>query len=137
MVATLTAPAGQPHAGYASAYRPLGVASPSARGRRVDVLSAWKYCARAARQALRLCRGFLSIYKRKKIRCLITAYDGVVSRKYGLCSALFPKRSAKIIYTTNAIENLNHVIRKTTKTRGSFPTDGVRNQADLSGHPQF
>ena len=28
-----------------------------------------------------------------------------------------------IIYTTNAIESLNHVIRKTTKTRGSFPTD--------------
>ena len=29
----------------------------------------------------------------------------------------------KIIYTTNAIEGLNRVIRKTTKTRGSFPTD--------------
>jgi transposase-like protein len=29
----------------------------------------------------------------------------------------------KIIYTTNAIESLNKVIRKTTKTRGSFPTD--------------
>ena len=29
----------------------------------------------------------------------------------------------KIIYTTNAIESLNTVIRKTTKTRGSFPTD--------------
>ncbi|MFG6501649.1 transposase, partial [Sulfitobacter sp. 1A15106] len=29
----------------------------------------------------------------------------------------------KIIYTTNAIESLNRVIRKTTKTRGSFPTD--------------
>jgi putative transposase len=28
----------------------------------------------------------------------------------------------KIIYTTNAIESLNRVIRKTTKTRGSFPT---------------
>ena len=60
----------------------------------------------------------------------------------------------KIIYTTNAIESLNRVIRKTTKTRGSFPTDaaatkliylairnfekaGRRHQADLSGHPQF
>ncbi len=29
----------------------------------------------------------------------------------------------KIIYTTNAIENLNRVIRKSIKTRGSFPTD--------------
>ena len=31
----------------------------------------------------------------------------------------------KIIYTTNAIESLNRVIRKTTKTRGSFPTDAA------------
>ena len=29
----------------------------------------------------------------------------------------------KIIYTTNAIEGLNRVIRKTVKTRGSFPTE--------------
>src|SRR5690606_29260483 len=29
----------------------------------------------------------------------------------------------KIIYTTNAIESLNRVIRKLIKTRGSFPTD--------------
>ena len=29
----------------------------------------------------------------------------------------------KIIYTTNAIESLNRVIRKAIKTRGSFPTD--------------
>lgn len=29
----------------------------------------------------------------------------------------------KIIYTTNAIENLNREIRKSIKTRGSFPTD--------------
>lgn len=29
----------------------------------------------------------------------------------------------KIIYTTNAIESLNQVIRKSIKTRGSFPTD--------------
>jgi transposase-like protein len=28
----------------------------------------------------------------------------------------------KIIYTTNAIESLNYVIRKPIKTRGSFPT---------------
>jgi transposase-like protein len=35
----------------------------------------------------------------------------------------FPPAVRKIIYTTNAIESLNHVIRKTTKTRGSFPTD--------------
>lgn len=49
---------------------------------------------------------------------------------------IFPKEVRKIIYTTNApsqrmqtfacramIESLNRVIRKTTKTRGSFPTD--------------
>ena len=35
----------------------------------------------------------------------------------------FPPSVRKIIYTTNAIESLNRVIRKTTKTRGSFPTD--------------
>jgi putative transposase len=35
----------------------------------------------------------------------------------------FPPAVRKIIYTTNAIESLNQVIRKTTKTRGSFPTD--------------
>lgn len=29
----------------------------------------------------------------------------------------------KIIYTTNAIESLNRVIRKSIKTPGSFPTD--------------
>ena len=29
----------------------------------------------------------------------------------------------KIIYTTNAIESLNRVIRKSIKTRGAFPTD--------------
>jgi putative transposase len=35
----------------------------------------------------------------------------------------FPPAVRKIIYTTNAIESLNRVIRKTIKTRGSFPTD--------------
>ena len=35
----------------------------------------------------------------------------------------FPPAVRKIIYTTNAIESLNRVIRKTTKTRGSFQTD--------------
>jgi transposase-like protein len=35
----------------------------------------------------------------------------------------FPPAVRKIIYTTNAIESLNRVIRKTTKTRGSFPPD--------------
>jgi len=35
----------------------------------------------------------------------------------------FPPDVRKIIHTTNAIESLNRVIRKTTKTRGSFPTD--------------
>ena len=35
----------------------------------------------------------------------------------------FPPAVRKIIYTTNVIESLNRVIRKTTKTRGSFPTD--------------
>ena len=35
----------------------------------------------------------------------------------------FPPAVRKIIYTTNAIESLNRVIRKSTKARGSFPTD--------------
>ncbi len=37
----------------------------------------------------------------------------------------FPPAGRKIIDTTNAIESLNRVIRKTTKTRGSFPTDAA------------
>ena len=35
----------------------------------------------------------------------------------------FSAEVRKIIYTTNAIESLNRVIRKSIKTRGSFPTD--------------
>lgn len=31
----------------------------------------------------------------------------------------------RIIYTTNAIEGLNRVIRKSIKTRGSFPTEAA------------
>ena len=38
-------------------------------------------------------------------------------------SAFPPAESRKIIYTADAIESLNRVIRKTTKTRGSFPTE--------------
>ena len=34
-----------------------------------------------------------------------------------------PPDVRRIIYTTNAMESLNRVIRKTTKTRGGFPTD--------------
>ena len=35
----------------------------------------------------------------------------------------FPKDIRKAIYTTNAIESLNHSLRKLIKTRGAFPTD--------------
>ena len=35
----------------------------------------------------------------------------------------FPLAVRKLIYTTNAKASLNRVIRKTPKTRGSFPTD--------------
>ena len=35
----------------------------------------------------------------------------------------FDPEIRKIIYTTNAIESLNRVIRKSIKTRGSFPTE--------------
>ena len=35
----------------------------------------------------------------------------------------FPPAVRKIIYTTNAIESLNRVIRKSIKTRGPFPTE--------------
>ena len=33
--------------------------------------------------------------------------------------------SHKVIYTTNAIESLNSVIRKSVKTRKLFPSDGI------------
>jgi putative transposase len=35
----------------------------------------------------------------------------------------YPPEIRKVIYTTNAIESLNNVLRKVTKNRGSFPTD--------------
>jgi putative transposase len=35
----------------------------------------------------------------------------------------YPPDIRKVIYTTNAIESVNMSLRKTTKTRGSFPTD--------------
>lgn len=35
----------------------------------------------------------------------------------------YPDTIRKIIYTTNPIEGFNRIIRKSTKTRGSFPTD--------------
>ena len=37
----------------------------------------------------------------------------------------FPPAVRKIIYATNAFESLMRVTHKTTKTRGSFPTDAV------------
>ena len=37
----------------------------------------------------------------------------------------FPPAVRNIIYTTNAIESLNRVIRKSIKTRGSFPTEAA------------
>src|SRR5207237_6105280 len=33
------------------------------------------------------------------------------------------RRSAKMIYTTNAVEALNRSLRKIIKTRGTFPND--------------
>jgi transposase-like protein len=35
----------------------------------------------------------------------------------------YPEDIRKAIYTTNAVESLNSVIRKSTKTRKLFPTD--------------
>jgi putative transposase len=35
----------------------------------------------------------------------------------------FSSAIRKIIYTTNAVESLNRVLRKTLKTKGSFPTE--------------
>lgn len=35
----------------------------------------------------------------------------------------FPEEIRKAIYTTNAIESLNSIIRKATKKRKVFPTD--------------
>lgn len=35
----------------------------------------------------------------------------------------YPEEIRRIIYTTNAVESLNSTLRKTLKTRGSFPSD--------------
>ncbi|MFQ3218603.1 MAG: putative transposase [Paraglaciecola sp.] len=37
----------------------------------------------------------------------------------------YPADIRKVIYTTNAIESLNSVIRKSVKTRKVFPSDGA------------
>lgn len=37
----------------------------------------------------------------------------------------FDSATGKIIYTTDAIESLNRVIRKSIRMRSSFPTDGA------------
>lgn len=44
------------------------------------------------------------------------------------CITLFfeyPLEICRVIYTTNAIRSLNMSMRKITKNRGSFPSDGV------------
>ncbi len=41
----------------------------------------------------------------------------------GRAAAISPQAAGADIDTTNAIESLNRVIRKSIKTRGSFPTD--------------
>ena len=45
----------------------------------------------------------------------------------------YPPEIRKVIYTTNAIESINMSLRKVIKTRSSFPTDEVGDQAVLSG----
>jgi len=37
---------------------------------------------------------------------------------------VFSPEIRRVIYTTNAIESLNRVIRKAIRTRGSFPSEG-------------
>jgi putative transposase len=49
----------------------------------------------------------------------------------------FPPAVRKITYTTNAIESLNRVARKTTKTRGSFPTDDAATKLIYLAIPSF
>ena len=44
----------------------------------------------------------------------------------------FPLEIRKIIYTTNLIENLNGKIRKYTKSKLSFPSDGAVKKDSLS-----
>ena len=49
----------------------------------------------------------------------------------------FPPSVRKIIYTTNAIESLNRVIRKTTKNTRQLSNRRCGNQTDLSRHPKI
>ena len=73
------------------------------------------------------------------LRPRLYAYACVRRLRYFLCKAgerhylwravddgplfAFPPAIRKMIYTTNAAESLNRSLRKTIKTRGSFPTD--------------
>ncbi|PJN93643.1 hypothetical protein CNY89_19380 [Amaricoccus sp. HAR-UPW-R2A-40] len=47
----------------------------------------------------------------------------------------FSPEIRRVIYTTNAIESLNRIIRKAIKTRGSFPSEDAAENADLPGNP--
>ncbi|SNX74154.1 mutator family transposase [Cereibacter ovatus] len=55
--------------------------------------------------------------------CLSRSLRQVWMSGAGILFFGFDPAIRKIIYTTNAIESLNRVIRKPIKTRGSFPTD--------------
>ena len=104
----------------------------------------WKDRKAAAKEPPCSCAGFIRPWttRRPPKRWMISRPNGAVntpqSHQHGAGHGrraseiipffAFPPAVRKIIYTTNAIESLNRVIRKTTKTRGSFPTDDAANK---------
>jgi putative transposase len=47
----------------------------------------------------------------------------------------YPVEIRRVIYTTNAIESLNSVIRHAIKKRKVFPRDESVNKGGVAGHP--
>jgi transposase-like protein len=86
-----------------------------------------------------VCSDLKTIYKsstEQQADCALDAFGNKWNLKYPTISQMwrnnwervipffdYPQDIRKVIYTTNAIESLNHSLRKVIKTKGAFPND--------------
>jgi putative transposase len=86
-----------------------------------------------------VCSDLKTIYKsstEQQADCALDAFGNKWNLKYPTISQMwrnnwervipffdYPEDIRKVIYTTNAIESLNHSLRKVIKTKGAFPND--------------
>ena len=68
--------------------------------------------------------------------CRSSGKRGGTRRKSVVPFMAFPDEVRRVVYTTNAIEALNRQLRKTIKTKGSFPSRRRRPQAHLPRDPE-